>query len=110
VSSQAKRLAEERAGRTLFRRWARGPDGEIRMAPVGGCSDGFDAFAPFLAPVKRETRVGASAWIAYPAAEVLAIAIRAIRRTPELTRCPDPACVRCADAVAGGPLLDQRSS
>jgi len=102
--------AEERAGRTLFRRWANGPDGEIRMVPVGGCSDGFDAFAPLLAPVKRETRVGASAWIAYPAAEMLSIAIRAIQRTPALTRCADPACVRCCDAVAGGPLLDQRSS
>ena len=80
------------------------------MVPVGGCSDGFDAFAPLLAPVKRETRVGASAWIAYPAAEMLSIAIRAIQRTPALTRCADPACVRCSDAVAGGPLLDQRSS
>jgi aminoglycoside N3'-acetyltransferase len=110
TSATLLHLAEECAGRTLFRRWARGPDGEIRMVPVGGCSDGFDAFAPFLAPAKRETRVGASAWSAYPAAEVLTIAVRAIQRTPELTRCPDPACVRCSDAVAGGPLLDQRSS
>ena len=110
TSATLLHLAEECAGRTLFRRWARGPDGETRMVPVGGCSDGFDAFAPLLAPVKRETRVGASAWIAYPAAEMLSIAIRAIQRTPALTHCPDPACVRCSDAVAGGPLLDQRSS
>jgi aminoglycoside 3-N-acetyltransferase len=103
-------LAEEAAGRTLLRRWARSADGEIRMVPVGSCSQGFDAFAPLLAPVARETRVGSSAWVAYPAAEALTIAIEAIRRTPGLTRCPDPACVLCADSIAGGPLLDQRSS
>jgi aminoglycoside N3'-acetyltransferase len=110
TSATLLHLAEKRAGRTLFRRWARGADGGIRMVPVGSCSQGFDAFAPLLAPVGRETRVGASAWAAYPAAEVLTIAVEAIRQTPELTRCPDPECVRCADAVAGGPLLDQRSS
>ncbi|MGZ4353128.1 MAG: AAC(3) family N-acetyltransferase [Gaiellaceae bacterium] len=103
-------LAEEGAGRTLLRRWARTSDGEIRMVPVGSCSQGFDAFAPLLAPVARETRVGSSAWVAYPAAEALTIAIEAIRREPDLTRCPDPACVLCADSIAGGPLLDQRSS
>lgn len=110
TSATLLHLAEEAAGRTLFRRWARGADGDIRMVPVGSCSQGFDAFAPLLAPVARETRVGASAWVAYPAAEALTIAIEAIRRTPSLTHCPDPACVLCADSIAGGPLLAQRSS
>jgi len=102
-------LAEEGAGRTLFRRFARDAGGEIRMVPVGSCSNGFDNLAPLLAVCARETRVGSSAWVAYPAARALAIAIEAIRTTPEVTRCADPACLRCSDAIAGGPLLDQRS-
>ena len=34
TSATLLHLAEEGAGRTLFRRWARGADGEIRMVPV----------------------------------------------------------------------------
>ena len=110
TSATLLHLAEEAAGRTLFRRWARGADGAIRMVEVGSCSQGFDAFAPLFASHARETRVGASAWVAYPAAAVLTIAIQAIRREPALTHCPDPECALCADSIAGGPLLAQRSS
>ena len=28
----------------------------------------------------------------------------AIRADPSITHCPDPGCVECADAIAGGPL------
>jgi aminoglycoside N3'-acetyltransferase len=96
-------LAEEKAGRKLFRRWANGPDGRPMEVEGGGCSDGFDALEQVLAPLARETRVGESAWRAFPAKSAAEAAATAIRESPELTRCKDPSCLRCADAIAGGP-------
>lgn len=102
-------LAEQRAGRTLFRRWARGADGTIIEIQVGGCSEGFERLRPILAPVMRSAVVGESRWRAYPAKDVLELASAAIRLNPELTHCSDPDCIRCRDAVLGGPLIESGS-
>jgi aminoglycoside 3-N-acetyltransferase len=96
-------LAEEKAGRRLFRRWANGPDGKPMEVEVGSCSQGFLNFEPVLAPFACETTVGESRWIAYPARETLAAAAAAIRERPGITHCGDADCLRCRDAVAGGP-------
>lgn len=98
-------LAEARAGRTLFRRWANGPDGRAMEVEVGSCSSGFDRFDPVLAAIERDARVGESLWRAFPADAVVAAASAAIRATPAITHCENPDCVRCNDAVAGGPIL-----
>jgi aminoglycoside N3'-acetyltransferase len=100
-------FAEQEAGRTLFRRWANGPDGEPMMVAVGGCSEGFGNFAPILAPFKREIQVGQSLWQVFPARETLEVAVEAIRANPLITHCANPACSRCNDAVQGGPLLTE---
>ncbi len=97
--------AERVAGRTLFRRWALDSGGVTRMVPVGSCSNGFEKLAPILAPLATTTSVGACSLVCYPAAAALVGAARAIRETPELTRCRDADCVRCRDSIAGGPLL-----
>jgi len=97
-------LAEEKAGRTLFRYWANGPDGRPLEAEVGSCSRGFGKLEPVLAPLARQTRVGESAWRAFPAREATAAAAAAIRERPEITHCGSTDCLRCADAVAGGRL------
>jgi aminoglycoside 3-N-acetyltransferase len=98
-------LAEQLAGRGLFRRWARGPDGTTIEVEVGGCSDGFANLEPMLRSLVREIRVGGSRWCAFPAAETLRAAAAAIRGNPSVTRCPDSTCKRCHDAIAGGPQL-----
>lgn len=98
-------LAEKLAGRTQFRRWANGSDGRPIMVEVGGCSRGFERFAPLLAPVERDIRVGDSRWRVFPAQETLEIAVGAIRTDPQITTCGDPTCGRCRDAVLGGPIL-----
>ena len=98
-------LAEQMAGRTLFRRWAREASGDVIMAEVGSCSEGFGQLADVLAPHVRHAEVGASHWRIYNAAAVLTAASAAIRETPSLTHCGDPGCDRCRDAVLGGPLL-----
>ncbi len=97
--------AEQAAGRTLFRRWANGPDGAPMMVETGGCSAGFGALAPVVAPLMRKATVGTSAWTALPARETLPALVAAIRADPRITHCGDAECGRCNDAVRGGPIL-----
>lgn len=101
-------LAEERAGRTLMRRWALGRDGRPLMVPVGAsCSDGFVQLEPVLGPLARAMTVGRSRWRAFPAREALEVAAGAIRVDPMVTHCGRPGCRSCHDMVRGGPILPQ---
>jgi aminoglycoside N3'-acetyltransferase len=99
-------LAEQMAGRNLFRRWANGPDGCPMEVEVGSCSEGFVNFEPILSPIMMEGKVGESTWRIYPAEETLATAAREIQANPMLTHCGDEQCLRCRDAIKGGPILD----
>ena len=101
----ALHAAEEAAGRRPFRRWANGPDGNATAVAVGGCSRGFGAFDEVLTVVERRERVGNSVWRAFPAQAAIALATQAIQASPARTRCHRDNCIRCADAVAGGPRL-----
>jgi aminoglycoside N3'-acetyltransferase len=97
-------LAEQRAGRQLFRRWANDPAGKPRAVEIGGCSEGFTRFAEVLSAHMLWTTVGQSRWMLLPARATLEAATRAIRADPGMTHCGDPECERCYDAVAGGPI------
>ena len=97
-------LAEVEAGRRPFIRWMRGPDGTPMRVRVGECSNGFERLAPAFAGEERRVLVGASRWRAYPARLLLALAADAIRADPSMTRCDDPDCRECPDAIAGGPI------
>ncbi|MAG35944.1 MAG: AAC(3) family N-acetyltransferase [Dehalococcoidia bacterium] len=98
-------LAEQLAGRNLFRRWAPGSEGQPMAIEVGGCSRGFGKFEPILAPIGQSTIVGRSRWQVYPAQETLDRAAQAIRNDPMMTHCGRADCDRCNDAVLGGPIL-----
>lgn len=97
--------AEQCVGRPPFIRWANGTDGQPMMVQYGGCSNGFENIAPLLAPLARETTVGASLWRAYSATATLTAAIEVMQRDPEITVCAER-CSRCADAIAGGPIWE----
>ncbi len=99
-------LAEEMAGRTPFIRWANGPDLRPMQVQAGGCSHGFEAFEAALSGTMEAARVGESNWRVLPAKGALEAAAEAIRRDPMLTHCGNTECGRCADAVAGGPVLE----
>ena len=96
--------AEQLAGRRPFIRWANGPGGEVLEVRTGSCSDGFPKLDATLAPVERRAQVGNSVWRAFPAAEVVEIAVRAMTDDPSVTRCKRGDCGRCRDAILGGPL------
>lgn len=97
--------AEKEAGRSLFRRWAKGADGEPTVVEVGGCSEGFGNLEPHLRSVMRTAVVGQSTWKVFAAEQVLGHAAAAIRADPRVTHCGVAGCERCDDAVAGGPVL-----
>jgi aminoglycoside 3-N-acetyltransferase len=99
-------LAEQLAGRNLFRRWANAPDYEPIEVETGGCSDGFGNLMSVLTPIMREAYVGESTWFCFPAEEALAISAAAIHQEPGFTRCDRSDWHHCDDAILGGPILD----
>ncbi len=106
----AVHLSEVHAGRTLFRRWANGPDGRPIVVEVGGCSRGFKTLEPALKHLMKTVNVGQSTWTVFPAQTTVEAAAAVIRRDLLVTHCSDPACRRCNDAVAGGPILEKSTN
>ncbi|PJF28968.1 MAG: hypothetical protein CUN52_10780 [Phototrophicales bacterium] len=92
--------AEKLAGRRLFIRWAMNADGEIIPAEVGGCSNGFEKFAPYLNPLAKVAIVGKSLWRFYEAEDVATRASARIKQTPTITQCDNPACAFCRDVLS----------
>ena len=83
-------LAEKKAGRILFRRWANGPDGQPVAVEAGGCSDGFLKLESALSPLVSEGRVGKSDWKVYPASGALEVTTQAIKDDPSNITSPTP--------------------
>jgi aminoglycoside 3-N-acetyltransferase len=102
-SCTAVHLAEERAGRRPFIRWAIDERGVIREVATCGCAKGFAALAPHCRHLFRVDRIGDCLAQAAPLGELLDCLARVIRAQPELTRC-SPDCLRCRDAILNGPL------
>ena len=95
--------AEQRAGRSLFQRWAKDKDGSLITCEVGGCSTGFNRFEGILP--HYDELVGACRFRLLDAGACVDAAAAAVRANPEITRCENSECERCRDAVLGGPLL-----
>ena len=105
TSLTAIHLAEKLSGRELFRRWAKGPTGELLEIAVGSCSGGFDSLSDSIEPIESSVIVGNSCWRVLPAKLAICRFAEAILREPEITDCKRPQCERCPDAIAGGPIL-----
>ena len=99
-------LAEKKAGRNLFRRWAKDRSGNTMMVEAGGCSEGFTNFAKYFydSGIVKERTVGKSPWKIMNAKEALLLAANLIKMNPEITMC-ESRCARCVDAAKGGPIL-----
>ena len=99
-------LAEQQAGRRMFRRWANGANGMPIEVAEGGCSVGFGNLKPILSPLMSQMTVGKSLWRIFSAAEALNTAADAVRQHPMITHCGNPKCAECRDAVLGGPMME----
>lgn len=102
-SCSALHLSCERAGRRNFIRWALDREGRVRRLRVGGCSKGFDRLLPATRHLFREARVGEARILVANLPELVSLSAQLMLAEPELTRC-SPECLRCRDAVLGGPL------
>jgi aminoglycoside N3'-acetyltransferase len=99
-------MAEQMAGRKLFRRWAKDSNGNIAMVEAGGCSEGFGKLEDGVSSIKTEVTVGKSVWKVFKAVQLLQTVNEAIAKEPMITHCGWGDCDRCNDAVLGGPILD----
>jgi len=99
----ALHLAEQLSGRNMFIRWAYDKNENIIRAQAGGCSEGFFNLSSALDRYMQKISVGQSEWACYSADKVLKTASALIKADPSITHCGDAQCVRCNDAVAGGP-------
>lgn len=95
--------AEMQSGRQLFIRWAHDHAGRIIRTRVGSCSAGFGSLMPLLLEQGKVISWQGARLVAADAGSLLAALRSAIEANPEITRCADSACLRCADALLGGP-------
>lgn len=103
-SCTAVHIAEERAGRHPFVRWAMDDKKAVREVYTSGCAKGFDALIPHCRHLFRTVQIGNCAAQTAPIAELIDCLNSVIRTQPELTRCSSQ-CLRCHDAILGGPSL-----
>lgn len=99
-------FGEERAGKRLFRSWAKQAGGTITEVEIGSCSEGFDHFDPVVRGIEKTVLVGESRWRIFSFRRFIDTIAEAIIQNPAITHCDDPNCIRCRDMALGGPILD----
>jgi aminoglycoside 3-N-acetyltransferase len=89
-------LAEKHAGRKQFVRWALTPQGVQECPAFPGCSDGFNAIAPRLEGIARQSKLGQAEITLVPLAGLLHMAEEMIAEDPAALLCARPDCPRCS--------------
>lgn len=106
TSATAVHYAEQLAGRQPFIRWAKDACGNTVPVRAGGCSEGFEKFAPLLRPFETQITVGNSLWRCFRIRDLVDTCAAAFQKNPRIAHCGDPDCSRCNDAALGGPITD----
>jgi aminoglycoside 3-N-acetyltransferase len=88
-------LAERRAGRRTFVRWALTLDDIEELPNIPGCSEGFNALWEPLKPVTRARQIGLAACQLIPLGRMLSIAAEQLAADPNFLLCDQPGCERC---------------
>jgi aminoglycoside 3-N-acetyltransferase len=91
----ALHLAEQRAGRKTFIRWALTPKGVVECPGFPGCSRGFGAINEKLSGVVQEGKIGSFPIVRIPLRDLLNIAAGWIRQDPQAMLCGNPDCPFC---------------
>ena len=92
----ALHLAEQRAGRKTFIRWALTPGDVEELHNMPGCREGFRAISQYIAGSARTTMIGMARCEAMPIPEMLQTAERLIRQNPNFLLCNKPTCLFCS--------------
>jgi len=91
----ALHLAEQRAGRKTFTRWALTLDDIEELENIPGCMEGFNAIWPELANITRAAQIGMGRCELIPLAPMLSYAEQRIRGFRQFMLCEKPSCLSC---------------
>lgn len=97
-------FSEELSGRNLFKSWAYLDDSSIVECSIGSCSDGFNNLKPTVKEIETLVECGNSKWSVYNFEKFIDITTQAIIDDGAITKCDKVDCVRCRDAMLGGPV------
>jgi aminoglycoside 3-N-acetyltransferase len=95
-ANAALHLAEQRAGRKQFIRWALTPGGIVECPGFPGCARGFEAIEGKLSGVIQRENVGLFPIVRIPLRDLLNTASGWIRQDPEAMLCGNPDCPFCS--------------
>jgi aminoglycoside 3-N-acetyltransferase len=88
-------LAEQKAGRKTFVRWALTPRAIVACPGFPGCSEGFNQAAIHLTEITSVTKIGDANLIAMPIREMVEILIAVLQADPFALLCEKENCPRC---------------
>lgn len=97
-------FAEQLSGRRMFRLWAKTTENLVETE-VGSCSEGFENLSVFVKDIERNSMIGDGLWRIYPFKKFVERLKGVIKDNPQITHCADLGCIRCNDAVKGGPVF-----
>jgi aminoglycoside N3'-acetyltransferase len=91
----ALHLAEQRAGRRTFTRWALTLGDVEELHNMPGCREGFRAISQYIADITLTTMIGMARCESVPIPEMLQRAEQTIREDPDFLLCNKPSCILC---------------
>lgn len=91
----ALHLAEQRAGRKAFVRWALTINDVEELHNMPGCREGFRAIWSLVADIMRTTMIGMARCEMTPLPEMLQITEANLRENPNFLLCNKPSCMSC---------------
>lgn len=91
----ALHLAEQRAGRKTFIRWALTVDDIEELPNIPGCREGFNAVWGDVLGMAEVTQVGMARAEVYPLKPLLNFIEGLLRRDPNFMLCDKPSCATC---------------
>ncbi len=88
-------LAEQKAGRKSFIRWALTPHAIYECPGLTGCSNGFNQATDHLSEITIMTKIGDATIKAIPLREMVDILVPVIQNDPFALLCTKETCPRC---------------
>jgi aminoglycoside 3-N-acetyltransferase len=91
----ALHLAEQRAGRPAFTRWALTANDIEAMPNIPGCMEGFNSIWAEMINFTRVTGIGSARVELIPLRDMLSYAEERLRSDPNFMLCDKPSCLSC---------------
>ncbi len=89
-------LAESRAGRKQFTRWALTREGIMECTAMPGCVEGFAGITQEISDLARKVLMPSLDLTAYPIQQLLERVVHIIHQDPDALLCANPHCAFCA--------------